>query len=287
MTSEENKNSENIEGRSVHGAGPRYMGKAEAVFLLLFVPSFSGMAIFITTLTTGHLMPAWSSLYIIYFGYCACTLIFLHAVFFELNRDLRHRGSKFRKKVPKFIEYAYAALISVSLLQIFFSAERVADYLNLLAGDDQKIWAQIRDGARAHVTNECSKPVSAVWPSARPDPFLENFRKDHFTEEYCKEMQRIAEASDIKGYVFGTVIHNTEFLTHSAQLGMTLTGDLIETPSPIVPMMQLMYSREEYRKLPVNNVTGNAFAWIGLLLLPVGIALRVVKTSLELFGRLD
>jgi hypothetical protein len=71
------------------------------------------------TLTSGADFPASGSLYIVYFSYCACTIIFFHALFFYNNEYLRIRGSKFRKKVPKLIEYAYAALISVSLLQIF------------------------------------------------------------------------------------------------------------------------------------------------------------------------
>ena len=64
-------------------------------------------------------------------------------------------------------------------------------------------------------------------------------------------------------------------------------GIFVGIPSPIVPMMKLLYSREEYRKLPIDSVTSNAFTWVALLLLPVGIALRLVKTSLELFGKLD
>src|ERR1700720_2622561 len=57
-------------------------------------------------------------------------------------------------------------------------------------------------------TPSISEHLSINWSSdeCRLKPRHAAFEgaENYFTEEYCKEMQRIAEASDIKAYVFGT-----------------------------------------------------------------------------------
>jgi len=98
--------------------------------------------LFQTLLVTTYILvketeyPVGGRLYLVYFAYCASVVITYHVVFFIINAELQVRGSKFRKKMPKFIEYTYAALISIGLLQVFFSSARVTDYLIWRIGED-------------------------------------------------------------------------------------------------------------------------------------------------------
>jgi hypothetical protein len=55
--------------------------------------------------------------------------------------------------------------------------------------------------------------------------------------------------------------------------------------SPIKELVHQFETVHEFVSIKANSsaVGSNLFAWSGMLLLPIGIALRAVKTSLELF----
>ena len=143
------------------------------------IASTFGISILGLALFTGA-VPHLEALYAIYFGYAVLTVIFLHSAFFSTAIALKSEGKQLSKRTPKYLEYAYAIIISVSLLQIFFMKPRFIDYMTLVWGDEDSMVLEIKDEAQWHFRN-CSPP----------DPFL-------YTTYFCSELKKIIEANDLK-----------------------------------------------------------------------------------------
>jgi hypothetical protein len=105
-------------------------------------------------------------------------------------------------------------------------------------------------------------------------------------------MAEIAASADLKALALSRFAHDSEFLKHP--VGTRLVGGMPggvarrDVMSPVARDITLLSIREQYAKiLSDRDAADEPLAWVGMVLLPVGIALRLVKTSLELFGRLD
>jgi hypothetical protein len=61
---------------------------------------------------------------------------------------------------------------------------------------------------------------------------------------------------------------------------------IVQATSPIKNYINQLLALQVYGTVAEKEKLSNLFWWVALLLLPIGIALRVVKTSLELFGKL-
>ena len=157
-------------------------------------------AIFLVTLgflTRGPFLTG-LSLYATYFAYAVSLIVFLHAAFFFRARVLKDRGKTLDKRVPKYLEYAYAVVISLSLAQIFFLAPRLADYLVFVTGDNEILLNRIRAQAQKHIRDDCGK-----------------FGQYYFTLAYCTKIKEIADAQDLNALLFSSVVDDDAFLHHA------------------------------------------------------------------------
>lgn len=211
-------------------------------------------------------IPVGSELYYRYFGYSLSAVIFFHVIFFGINSLLQ--GNKHRKRIPKYLEYAYAIIISMGLAQVFFSAPRIATYIKFISGTEEELSGKIVEAAREHVKTKC----------VNPDKFL--------TLEYCTKLRHLADAPVAIDYVLKNVLSDDAFLNQVHGYFSTKGGS-VAIVSPIKMYANQLRAQLEYGQLSNSDATPNIFAWLALLLLPIGISLRLVKTSLELFGNLD
>lgn len=238
------------------------------LFLWLYISGFGFIFVFLYLL----LDPMPESLAWLYFVYFCLSTSLLHAAFFLLNWSMKARGSRSRTKLPKYVEYFYTAVIATSLCQIFFAGPRLADYITARSGGEERLLASIRSKAETHFKTSCVKT----------DPI-------RFTPAYCQEVFRIATAPDLKRHILDTVIKNVAFLDHVLGYNV-VSGGFAAAATPInTPMKQDIY---RLSALDIVAHTSHAstiglFSWLAIMLLPIGLALRLVKTSLELFGRLD
>jgi len=214
--------------------------------------------------------PTGNALLLAYFAYVGATVICLHVVFFGVNYIRSTRtGKSFTRRVPRYVEYAYAVIISASLLQVFFASPHFADYISFFAGEETEILARIRNEAKRHVDDECTKIDTT-----------------YYSVPYCNKLRKILEIDDLKSYVYHTLMNDEEFLNHVVGKDIPEQALSRDLTSPIAIFVNQLRARAEYSATPINLVANNAFSWIGLLLLPIGIGLRLVKTSLELFAGL-
>lgn len=261
---------ENSKSREpAENASPEYKTLAT---IILLSSSFAVCFFMLLSLTRGPFLTG-PSLYLAYFTYAACLLMFLHAAFFFASSVLKGRGKKLDKKVPKYLEYAYALVLSISLAQIFFAAPRLADYLVFVSGDSNVLLNRIRETAITHVRNDC-KIVD----------------KKYFTEAFCAKLKEISVADDLRQFIFRTAIHDVEFMHHAIGTKVVPAGfgaAVIDVYSPIVFDIENLEALEIYKTEKEYTFANNIFGWIAIMLLPLGIGLRLVKTSLELFVDLE
>jgi hypothetical protein len=221
-------------------------------------------------LATGR-VPVGNGLYALYFGYAFCGIVACHLLFFSLNSALRDRQSRHRKRLPKYIEYLYAAIISIGFAQVFMSSTRIVDYLRLTVGDEDSIAAQIQAVAQGYMAKECKSPGSTKY----------------FTKEYCAKVKKVAEATEPKDFIVQEVLDDHDFVGHTIDVVAIAPGRVVYVESTIKQYADQLSALRGYSARPTPVSVGSAFSWVALLLLPIAIALRLTKTSLELFGGED
>src|SRR6266850_3292802 len=168
------------------------------IVILIMVSSLSLFALVVTAsiLLSGP-FPSRQGLYYIYFGYAFSVVVFLHAAFFAWNSFVKHRGQALSKNVPRYLEYAYAALISIGLSQVVYMSSELYEYIGLSAGTDAELVERIREQASSHVKDDCPKGG------------------EYFPAGYCEKLRGIVGASVPSAYVNSSVIGDDEFLDHA------------------------------------------------------------------------
>jgi hypothetical protein len=215
--------------------------------------------------------PTGTDLYVTYLTYAAGVIFCLHVIFFGFNRfHLMTFKRPMSKWVPKYLEYAYAGVLLVGLAQVFFAGQRYADYIRVIAGDEDAILDRIKGQAKEYVEGGCTK--------ANPE---------FFDVPYCNKLRDLIATQDLKRYVYAVAMKDAEFLNHpvgwNPTSGQTGATDLY-LKSPIAEYVNQLTAMAEFGKAAEGPLWNNVYGWLGLLLLPLGIGLRVVKTSLERFG---
>jgi hypothetical protein len=106
----------------------------------------------------------------------------------------------------------------------------------------------------------------------------------YYTPEYCEKLRGIANAPNISDYVSRVVLRDDEFVEHVIEDSSDTEFARLKK-SPIKDLLRRLEIVRDFDKAKGNTDSrgDNRLAWIGMLLLPIGIALRLTKTSLELF----
>ena len=205
----------------------------------------------------------------VYAAYCLGTCLGLHAIFFIANAGRQvKQGRTLSRRVPRYLEYVYALLLSISLTQIYFMNTQFSDFISVTAGDENELLSKMVSAAHTHLTVDC--------PSGGR----------YFPATYCAKLQQLTNATDAASYVRDQVLLDREFLTHGVGTQFSRTGSF-DVVSPIARLADAYRAHVEFKAAGTLASQSKAFAWLILVLLPVGISLRVLKTSLELFIELS
>lgn len=239
-----------------------------------FAIMLSGVALLFlgSSLLTGP-FPIGSGLFVNYLMYSSLVVVFLHCFFFTWNNYLLDaRGRTLRPQTTKYLEYVYAVILALGLAQVFFVPSLFADYVSYTVGNETQIARQIQSHAADHLANDCAGG------------------NEFFTAEYCDKLKTLADTKDPVTYVRQNVLRDAAFLKHpiGKETRVVPPAGSIEVDqfSPIWKDANSMSALLEYAGYPKTSPVSRAFGWIAFMLVPIGIALRVVKTSLELFGGL-
>lgn len=239
-----------------------------ALLAILASASFTGLVLTALSLSTAN-FPVNGRLYVTYLWYSVCVLVFLHSAVFLRSAMLASRGRALSRNLPRYLEYAYALLLSVGLAQVLFMSSQFSAYVTLVSGDESELVSRISKQASLHLNEDCKKGGQ------------------FFTKDYCEQLQKIVDSKSPNQYITSVVIFDDKFLAHTVRREMRPAGHsamLVDVPSPIARFANAIRAQREYATSPVAPNHSRAFSWIAVLLLPIGIGLRVLKTSVELFG---
>jgi len=221
----------------------------------------------------GLAFPTGAMLYLTYIAFALASIVSLHSGFFYYATFLKSEGKSLSKRVPKYIEYAYALLISVALLQVFVSMPQFASFIDYVAGDERALLDAIDLQVKVHL-RDCKK-IDARF----------------FTRGYCDKIDKIAGITggeQRKEFIVTHISADSEFMNHVVSEVVAInphTGDALanEFESPLRNLVDRLTAKERAKAFELEAPGKKFFTWIAFLLLPIGIGLRLVKTSLELF----
>jgi hypothetical protein len=234
-----------------------------------FMFSFSG-ACFLGWYMVAAFVPSIKALYITYLLYAFSVIAALHFQFFLWNAGLKEENKKMSKRVPKYLEYAYALIISIGLLQIFIVTPRFVDYATVIWGDEDQILNDIKTEALFQ-SKSCGKEGLLSYP-----------------KDICVELQGIISSDTLKEHVKSKVVKNVKFVNYFASWDLYEQGPVPwSRGARIARLIQqfafLQEATHRREEIVPSSRTTSVFVWIGMLLLPIGLGLRILKTSLELF----
>jgi hypothetical protein len=195
-----------------------------------------------------------------YWAFVLLSFLFFHAFVFFINKWLKVHGVSNRRYLPKLLEYVYAIVLCVGLFQVFIYNQRVTEYINYSSPEEDVLLNQIRARAKRHVLEECGS--------------------EQAQDAFCTQVKAIVDAKsqdDLKAKLRTTALRN----------GSIWTGYNRPAVPELLDLIFLFDAKELHGKASNSTAESSLFWWIGILLLPIAIALRVSKTSLELFADLE
>jgi hypothetical protein len=237
----------------------------ELLFLGLALPM--PFLVFLITSLLGSQIPTGKTLYFVYFAYFVLLLICLHYVFFAINWWLFQNDSIHCKRLPRYVEYIYALVLCIGLLQIFFSEQRIIRYLSMAGVPIHRLAEEAQSIAVTYLNRQC---VSGDF--------------EFFTLDYCMKLHEFSRQSDPLDFIKSTLSKDSDFLNQA--IGRTYLPKVGATPvfSPIKNIINAIMSYDYYSQASNRKSHSDELGWIFILILPLGVSLRVVKTSLELYG---
>jgi hypothetical protein len=220
-------------------------------------------------------IPINHSLFFMYGIYVGLTILYAHILFFVSAEALKIIQPVHAKRMPKYVDYVASAFLMVSLFQVLTGGNKFKDFVQYSFGTPEALTADIQHGAAIEFDENCQNKPVEISDTSR-----------FYTPAYCAKLKAIAVASDGKEYLAKTVVNDKEFLDHAIFYGVVSGDTPEEDKSPLIPLIKRLNAVVKYGDTS-DKLGESIFGWVALLLLPVGIALRIVKTSLELFGKLE
>lgn len=166
----------------------------------------------------------------------------------------------FTKNTPRYLEYMYSIIISLGLLQIIVSGPKLASYIEFIYGNEQTQLAKIRISASSEVAEFCAGKSDSYW-----------------TLEYCDTLRSVARASYLDANASQSALD--DIIRHGEGRTRGDSGSRSTTASRVILL-------NDFKTLSAGSIdqnSSNLLTWLALILLPIGIGLRLLKTSLELF----
>lgn len=256
--------------------------------ILLGLGAFFSLAITLFALQKLILndFPSKANIAMIYFLYASALLATLHAAIFWLRLELlKKRGCGLPKNTPRYIDYCITIVIATGLFQINFSEDSMAKYITKISGTKHDILSNIQSAAQKHLDTDC-KPDSGFLVEACEAMGGENCKqKKRFTTEFCMKTAEILNQKNMEEYILEVTSKDTDYLNHPIEF-IAANGGAQAVYSPLKRFVNQLSASVEYSKASINVESKLALNWIIIVLFPLVIALRALKTSVEIFGKL-
>ena len=177
------------------------------------------------------------------------------------------KGTGLSRSAPKYLDYVVTLLLLLGTLQIGLAEPWIASYIDRRKQNSTTLVERVRTVALKDLQNECGK-------------------NRRFTDANCKRLREVATHPDLAEFIRKDLSNDDQFLKHEiGWMPGPHGGSAIF--SPILVLVQQLIDRTKYTTaLPRNESAGQAWSWVALLLLPVVLAVRTAKTTLELFAEL-
>jgi hypothetical protein len=252
---------------------PDYAISATLRVFIFGVPSIILLGWVLKTLLFGP-FPGHQVLLLMYGSLFLLVLYVIHILFVILPRKW---NVVYRKNTPKYIEYVSLALVSLGLLQILTFPPKLSSYIISISGDKDAILDRIKANA-IRLKERCIK---------EPNEYL--------TENYCSKVTEIANSSHLGDTFRSKFLDDTDL--HDSIIGDRPvpwyfifrydpdwgTERRIFIKSPFATDMDNYRALLDYKKYKLDQGWESVLSWALMLALPFGIAIRILKTSIELF----
>jgi hypothetical protein len=228
-------------------------------------------------LLSGEYISSSTALFINYGIFTVMTAIALHCTAFGWPLWFETQMSK---RLPKYLDYANIVVLMFGLLQIANAAPVYHLYLTSLWGTEGQVAQKISIVAKRQVTDNCGKG-SQTTTSGSITVITE------YPEAYCKKLESLAAPNNLDNIL--ALVDDSDFLHQIVAREVTShNGELDENTfqNPIagdVAHLSQLRTLSKYSADPLSEATAKVVA---LVLLPIGIGLGALKTSIELFGNL-
>lgn len=213
--------------------------------------------------------PPQSWLTLAYAAYFLLSIVFTHALVFHLHFNKRSSlGVGLSRQAPRYIDYLATTLLAIGAIQISHAEGWLARYIDQITDPTPVLIAKIDAQARQHLQTDCGK-------------------NRYFPPTYCNRLLEITKESELTDYVQRNLMHDTDFLEHPIGFAGTPPAGVIALYSPIRSYVRQFAAKEEYSNATFRIDRQSAWTWFTMLLLPLLVALRATKTSLEVFAELS
>lgn len=237
------------------------------------IASFEAILLF-----SGEHIGSPAALFFHYGLFTVMTAVALHCTAFGWPLWFETRMSK---RLPKYIEYANIVVLTVGLFQIATAAPVYRLYLTSLWGTQDQIAQKISVLARSEITQFCGKgPLDTI---AGPSRWI-----TYYPEAYCKKLQSIGVPTNLSKIL--ALAHDSEFLKQIViRFEATNNGEFYQNTfqNPIATDVRHLSQLRALSTYSANPLSDAREKVVALILLPIGIGLAALKTSLELFGNLN
>jgi hypothetical protein len=186
------------------------------------------------------------------------------------------------KRLPKYLDYAYIILVAFGLFEILGFGPRYYAYLIDTGPGEIPLLENISATATAQLRENCGKaPQHAV--AAGVVTFTE------FSADYCRKLAVLTHSTGHRELVLRAA-NDQAFMHYVIERDVTTTQTgtsyVTEIGNPIAGPIGRVARLDAFKAYSTTKISDVWFKWMSLLLLPLGIAFRTLKTSLELFGNL-
>ncbi len=229
-------------------------------------------------LLSGEYIGSPTALFFHYGLFTAMTAVALHCTAFGWPVWFETPMSK---RLPKYIAYANIAVLTFGLFQIATAAPVYRLYLTSLWGTEDQIAQNISVLAKSEVTQFCGKgPLDTI---AGPSRWI-----TYYPEAYCKKLKSVSAPNNLNK--IRALAHDSEFLKQIViRFETTNNGEFYQNTyqNPIAADVRHLSQLRTLSTYSANPLSDAREKVVALILLPIGIGLAALKTSLELFGNLN
>jgi hypothetical protein len=242
--------------------------------IIIFLGFLAYMFAYSTLIIEGGLFFKATDFVVFYLMYAIGLLVMLHIGFISFPRMYRY---DLWKLTPKIFDYIYLVILSLGLAQIYVEAPKFPEFATVFfGGNTEQILAKMVKTSNEELTN-CTMPDVEFYTIEYCE-YLRQLAATGVTEE---DALRIDREKDFHGHI---IKRRPYTFFEKLMIEDRYPDEQVPTNSPIPGMISNLRAVKEYgngQNIDTGNFDRN-LRWIAIFLLPLGIALRITKTSIEI-----